>query len=623
MIKRGALFGGVIAFLALTFSFPTFADDNASSKFSVDVNSVVLELSIPAEPAVINLNPTASGAAFGTASLNIGVATNNATGYTLTMTPQNNVEATSLIRTELIDDEEDYRTIPTLTQTNPASTGYTEESFIANSWGYRIVSNGNYYGIPISSPTITPAAWSIVEPTNGNVHTITLAAKVDFETASGSYATTLNFRAVTNPNVPRDTIVFNGNGADGGSMENQIIWQDEATNLNANAYTRTNYFFNGWNTYADGGGEGYGDEDSFTSAISASSKTITLYAQWVQDTGQGSGYVGKTIQDAYEMAYVTNTGNFPKDGGGYKHGLYVPEKDPETGEYNGRYFEATKQSDYDGIPAKDLRFAIQDIAMTIDGVKVCDYATVIGSTANVLDLRDFTSYRIIKANDGRCWMQDDLALDPTLPQVQPKLTPETTNASQAAIDNYLTGTSPQTGWATMAVSTRNGSYYAYADSLVYVAAKGTIIQDSYDSLRVEALEGKWKTGVYYTFCAATAGTYCYASGQGPNIAIENDVCPSGWRLPTGNGGEYWNLLQVYPNVSGGESQYTRIRKALLLPLSGHTVNGPTGQGRYGRFWSTSFYNWTSMDYLSLNYGGLAYISSDGRCLGMPIRCIAK
>lgn len=60
----------------------------AGTFFSVDVDDTILELTIPSSPAVINLTPTTSTSAFGTATINFSAATNNQTGYTITMTPQ-------------------------------------------------------------------------------------------------------------------------------------------------------------------------------------------------------------------------------------------------------------------------------------------------------------------------------------------------------------------------------------------------------------------------------------------------------------------------------------------------------------------------------------------------------
>ncbi len=69
------------------------------------------------------------------------------------------------------------------------------------------------------------------------------------------------------------TVTFDGNGADGGAMSNQVA--SSPTALTANAFTRTSYTFSGWNTASDGSGTAYTDGASYDFAAD-----ITLYAQW-------------------------------------------------------------------------------------------------------------------------------------------------------------------------------------------------------------------------------------------------------------------------------------------------------------------------------------------------------
>ena len=71
------------------------------------------------------------------------------------------------------------------------------------------------------------------------------------------------------------TITFNANGGDG-NMESQNFEVGVDTALNANAFTRENYKFIGWNTVADGSGATYADEG----AILELTGDMTLYAQW-------------------------------------------------------------------------------------------------------------------------------------------------------------------------------------------------------------------------------------------------------------------------------------------------------------------------------------------------------
>lgn len=77
------------------------------------------------------------------------------------------------------------------------------------------------------------------------------------------------------------TVVFDGNSADASSMDPQEFKYDESKALNQNTIVRTGYTFTGWNTNADGTGQGYSDEETVTNLVSQDNGSITLYAQWV------------------------------------------------------------------------------------------------------------------------------------------------------------------------------------------------------------------------------------------------------------------------------------------------------------------------------------------------------
>ena len=75
------------------------------------------------------------------------------------------------------------------------------------------------------------------------------------------------------------TVVFKGNGNDGGSMPDQKISWDKPTKLNKNEYTRDKSDFIGWNTEPDGSGTWFKDEETVTN-LTDGNKTFIIYAQW-------------------------------------------------------------------------------------------------------------------------------------------------------------------------------------------------------------------------------------------------------------------------------------------------------------------------------------------------------
>ncbi len=443
--------------------------------------------------------------------------------------------------------------------------------------------------------------------------------------------------------APQLTIAFDAN--DGyGSMESQKVKYGRTTRLQNNTYTRTGYTFSGWNTEADGTGTSYSNRADFTAPSTTTTTKITLYAQWTLD----SSVNWKTLQDAYEMAYVENSDGsghyYDSNEGRYKKGLYVPHK--TDGVYDGTYFEATQESDYAGIPSEDLRFAIQDINLTINGVKVCDYATLPGSEANVLDLRDYTSYRIMKAPDGRCWMKDNLNLDLTAANASTRITSANTNASSTALDalfgraNRNAASDPNGNLATAGViaSTSSNSFsvpeidVSYKDTPIY----GSLVVG--DPIADAVTNGQWRAGVYYNYCAASAGSYCYGNGYSgsdvydrPNTAVDSeyDVCPAGWRLPTSDGNDAdSNEIKALYDIYG---DYTGFRKALHLPLPNYSMYGYVDYIGYGGYYWASTYNPNDHDDMMSLYMNAPTTdppvvnpsSMTRRYWTISIRCIAK
>ena len=106
------------------------------------------------------------------------------------------------------------------------------------------------------------------------------------------------------------TITFNSNTGSG-TMNPQELPYNEASNLNANSYTKDGYSFGSWNTEPDGSGTAYADGQSVTDL-----DDITLYAQWsiatynIEYTLDG-GTVATNNPDTYTQETPTFTLNNP------------------------------------------------------------------------------------------------------------------------------------------------------------------------------------------------------------------------------------------------------------------------------------------------------------------------
>ncbi len=109
------------------------------------------------------------------------------------------------------------------------------------------------------------------------------------------------------------TIVFNANGGSG-TMSNQVFEYDQvATALTANAFTKTGYTFAGWNTVAapteEDAGKAYGDAEEVQNLTEEDAAIITLYAQWTANS--------------YEVSFDANGGTIAEGKGvtSYTYGV--------------------------------------------------------------------------------------------------------------------------------------------------------------------------------------------------------------------------------------------------------------------------------------------------------------
>ena len=113
------------------------------------------------------------------------------------------------------------------------------------------------------------------------------------------------------------TILFAANGGTG-SASSQKASYNLPIALTANAFTRTGYTFNGWNTEADGSGTPFTDRQTVLNL--ASGGTVKLYAQWKPKTYTimfvTNGGTGSTISQktSYDLATELTLNTFTRTG---------------------------------------------------------------------------------------------------------------------------------------------------------------------------------------------------------------------------------------------------------------------------------------------------------------------
>lgn len=127
-------------------------------------------------------------------------------------------------------------------------------------------------------------------------------------------------------------IVFNGNGATGGSMTSLALTVNESKKLPSCTFNRTGYAFNNWNSKPDGLGVEFYNTQEVKNLTNINGATITLYAQWQPISYtivlDGNGGTSSTMYMVYDKPaklpipqragytfYLWKNGSKPYDGG--------------------------------------------------------------------------------------------------------------------------------------------------------------------------------------------------------------------------------------------------------------------------------------------------------------------
>ena len=278
---------------------------------------------------------------------------------------------------------------------------------------------------------------------------------------------------------------------------------------------------------------------------------------------------------------------------------------------NTYYYSSNNQLKSAGVPVRCLArtdLTIEDATYLQDVTPEMRQNTRVGTTTTLKDKRDNEEYTIGKLADGNIWLLDNLRLN----LVTANLTADDTNAPADAISLLKNGgTTSVAGYTTTAVS-----YVSSINSsqLGSPSISTEFINDSDGNDR--------KYGVYYNFCATSAGTYCY--GEVDAGGGKYDICPAGWRLPTmkTDNDESKNLYDLYSN-------YNEWFNALRLPYSGFVdYNGEQGlNGQLGYFVSPDLFRenlemTTNKTKYGQNY--VSFLNGDGsRIILYSVRCLLK
>ena len=621
----------VLAFLAALFVFSNNTHAISSS----------ISLAISGSPTV-NIASSADGKFADSGDSTITITTNHAAGYTLTAKA---VNSTSLAGTL-------GGNIPSLAPNTSIDAATFNTSTYNDKWGYKpskynSASNTNYRSSPGLDTAQSPLdTLDVTSNASGSpyTYTVSIGARITTATAIDSYANSFVFAVVGNP-TPY-AITYNKNTTDTVSnMPANHTTSDtgaagETVTLASNTPTRTGYSFNGWCTAVpttSGGidscsGTRYTAGGTWTiDQTSTTINSLNLYAMWnrnsynvkVNFAGSGvssvsftaSGYTTRTVSASggtaslmYGVQYTT-TMNFSSGNEFSSWALnsssYGTLSSTST---NPTYFTPNTSSNSAIITATGK--ASWDGYMQNMPASECTT-----TTRNITDKRDNNTYKVQRLADGKCWMLDNLRLDLTNSTILNGLTTSNTHADANSLTSLRSGNrSAGAQYASSGFVTWNLS----SSSNAYNQAKANA--DYKNTTTTSYGPGSGKIGVYYNYCAASAGSYCYDEGASTGNA-QYDLCPAGWRMPNGgSSGEYQALYNQYSSAS--EGQAVAFRTALSTPLSGDFRLGSAHfQGTYGYFWSSTRYSDNYVYYLYVTSSKVDPASGNFRSYGVSMRCV--
>ena len=551
-----------------------------------------------------------------------------------------------------------YNTYNSSTRTYDCAIATTNASTVTLKQGvtYRVttVTNSGYevssYTTTGATITSTTGPHTYFTPSGNSTLTITSTASAPTHTVAVNMDSNVSYVTFTNPDWPTRTAIRNGSTVD----------LRENTPYTATAYTKNGYRLSTWSTTSGGtlnstttNPATYTITDDAT--LTVTSETVPSHQVIVNmDSNTTSvsfynaNYGVQTATSANpnvslreDIEYII-TGTYVS---GYEFASWATTADGTLGDatsatttytvINTATLSLTSQEGPPDpptsctTPVPNLTY-MQDITSS-------NRATVLASLTEeapyyLRDSRDGEPYCVSKLKDGNLWLLDNLRLDLTDSDVLNNTTASNTNASATSLGYLKNGggssdsSSPLYKYAITGVvewtdSQTYASSYSYSDPLIATSYKDTINSNTSYNYG----NGSHKYGIYYNYCAASAGSYCYGNGTSAGTSSGNateDLCPAGWRMPTGGSSGEYNSLYGYYNTTQTATNTASLQYNLSTPLSGYFDSGSAySQGSNGYFWSSTRYNVNLMYDLYVGSGSVYPTISSYRYYGISMRCL--
>ncbi len=217
------------------------------------------------------------------------------------------------------------------------------------------------------------------------------------------------------------------------------------------------------------------------------------------------------------------------------------------------------------------------------------------TASQAIDNRDNHVYTIQRLADGNCWMMENLDL------------------GRSALTTDLT--SSNTNLSTTVTASTFNSWKKTSGTATYTAGE-------FISLDGTDTTSNIPYGTLYNYYAASGGTLLNNSVV---TSIEHDICPAGWRLPTG--GVDMEQMKLY--YTEQYHSYTKMRASIenggtAYSLSGMFSTGaPTEVGVRGYYWSQTATTSSMIYRLVISNSSVNPKNYNTAQNGQSIRCLLK
>lgn len=303
--RTGLLSAFTFLLLALTCLFPISKGEQNTEAVTGTVQSSSLTLNVSKSAASVELDVNSNTGTFASSttdnSANFSVTTNNFSGYTLTISGNDD-------EGKLYDSTKQNFLTSLANATSETDFSSTSNTNLNGQWGYKpskfnSIANNNYLPAPTTTAS-TLDTTSVANPTANN-YSISLGLRADYTTTADTYSNSFIITAVPNPIAY--VITYDANTTD--TVSNMPASQNSTTSateitLSDKTPAREGYDFKGWCTTAPTTANpdtctGTTFQPGDTYGIDQTSENITvLYAIWEE---QIAGY----IQD-YTYARCSN-----------------------------------------------------------------------------------------------------------------------------------------------------------------------------------------------------------------------------------------------------------------------------------------------------------------------------